>query len=170
MQDLDRPHCCGKLVKTPFCPNCGAKQYKQDDPLASSAISNHNEKERSDGSLGVQSRIRASQNWNSPNGARNTTKRSIDGMFGSNGSKPESEKLGMGQKTKIEWCDSTVNPTPCCTDGKPPFTKFFGQSSIFCITPCTEETARTVAGQCYSKPVEVYSPLPQLGHDDDYDE
>lgn len=50
-----------------------------------------------------------------------------------------------------------------------PFTKLLGQGSIFAITPCSEEAARAVAAQCYSKPMEIYAPSIQkaLTLDDD---
>ena len=54
-------------------------------------------------------------------------------------------------------------------NGRLAFTKLFGQSAIFAITPCTEEVARQVAAQCYSRPVEVYAPSVQrslIEHDD----
>ena len=54
-----------------------------------------------------------------------------------------------------------------------PFTKLFGQGSIFSITPCSEELARQVAAECAVRPVQVYAPSvqPRLGYDreDDYD-
>jgi hypothetical protein len=48
-----------------------------------------------------------------------------------------------------------------------PFTKLLGPSSIFAITPCSEEAARAAAAQCYNTPVTIYSPSvqPQLGFD-----
>lgn len=54
-----------------------------------------------------------------------------------------------------------------------PFTKLLGQGSIFAITPCSEEVARTVAQQCVSRPVDVYTPSVQRAlpmADDEYDD
>lgn len=53
------------------------------------------------------------------------------------------------------------------------FTKLLGQGSIFAITPCSEEVARTVATQSVVRPVDVYSPsiqhaLPMIDDDPDY--
>ena len=38
------------------------------------------------------------------------------------------------------------------------FTKLFGASSIYCITPTSEEFARAVAARHKSKPVNLYMP------------
>jgi hypothetical protein len=38
------------------------------------------------------------------------------------------------------------------------FTKLLGQSSIFAITPCSEEAARTVAANCADRPITMYAP------------
>lgn len=61
--------------------------------------------------------------------------------------------------------------------GTPAFTKFFGQGSIFSMTPVTEEIARRVAAGIREVPVHVYEPLrsPQRAlslddHDDDFDD
>lgn len=40
----------------------------------------------------------------------------------------------------------------------PGFTKLFGASSIYCITPTSEEFARAVAARHKSKPVNLYMP------------
>jgi hypothetical protein len=63
------------------------------------------------------------------------------------------------------------------------FTKLFGVGSIYCITPCTEETARCFAAQMRSEAFSQYeaprlAALPELATchaasavvDDDYDE
>lgn len=49
------------------------------------------------------------------------------------------------------------------------FTKLFGGGSIFCITPCSEEAARSVAARCHEAPVTVYAPSVQraIGYDED---
>lgn len=41
-------------------------------------------------------------------------------------------------------------------EGVPAFTKFFGASSIYCITPVAEEIARGVARASQKRPIEVY--------------
>lgn len=67
----------------------------------------------------------------------------------------------------------------------PAFTKLFGSGSIYCISPCTEETARAFASQIRSRAFELYE-APRLelistntssdddtwepGCDNDYDE
>lgn len=43
---------------------------------------------------------------------------------------------------------------------QPEFTKMFGASSIYAITPCTEEVARGVAATLQNRPVSVYD-LPE---------
>lgn len=45
-------------------------------------------------------------------------------------------------------------------DGKPAFTKLFGQGAIFSLTPVSEEIARAAAKQCRSTPINVYGLLP----------
>lgn len=55
----------------------------------------------------------------------------------------------------------------------PAFTKLFGSGSIYCISPCTEETARAFASQIRSRAFELYE-APRLGltpakRDDDDD-
>ena len=49
-------------------------------------------------------------------------------------------------------------------DDRLPFTKLLGQGSIFAITPCSEEAARTIAAQCCDRPMTIYAPSiqPQL--------
>lgn len=60
-------------------------------------------------------------------------------------------------------------------EGYPAFTKLLGQSSIFAITPVTEQIARGMAQQFRNKPVTVYD-LPErftqksLTGPEDYDE
>ena len=34
MQNLDEPNCCGRKINTPYCPNCGRKQFIPSDPQA----------------------------------------------------------------------------------------------------------------------------------------
>jgi len=41
-------------------------------------------------------------------------------------------------------------------DGTPAFTKFYGASSIYCLTPCDEATARAAVAGLRPKPVNVY--------------
>jgi hypothetical protein len=43
----------------------------------------------------------------------------------------------------------------------PGFTKFFGGSSIYCLTPCSEEVARAAASSMRKQPVTVVS-LPEM--------
>lgn len=56
---------------------------------------------------------------------------------------------------------------------QPAFTKLFSQGSIFCITPCTEEAARTVARSFRARALSVFdlpAPARQLSfHDDEED-
>jgi hypothetical protein len=49
-------------------------------------------------------------------------------------------------------------PATVTTDGKPlgPFTKLFGAASIYCLTPCTEETARAFAAGLRSQAFDLY--------------
>lgn len=57
-------------------------------------------------------------------------------------------------------------------DGRPAFTKLFGQSSIFCLTPCTEEAARSAAKSLRARAMTVFgtpSTTPQIGYDPDDD-
>lgn len=42
------------------------------------------------------------------------------------------------------------------SDGRQPLTKFLGPSSIYAITPMSEETAREVAGRIDSAPITVW--------------
>jgi hypothetical protein len=62
-------------------------------------------------------------------------------------------------------------------DGRPAFSKLFGQASIFCITPVAEEVARKSAGAFKTSPVVVYGALPaprdiddDFEKDDDWDD
>jgi hypothetical protein len=43
-------------------------------------------------------------------------------------------------------------------DGYPAFTKLFGASAIYSITPVSEEIACKAAKYCYSEPISVYIP------------
>ena len=43
-------------------------------------------------------------------------------------------------------------------DGSPSFTKLFGASAIYSITPVTEELARKAVKACRSEPISVYIP------------
>jgi hypothetical protein len=43
-------------------------------------------------------------------------------------------------------------------DGSPAFTKLFGASAIYSITPVTEELARKAVKACHSEPISVYIP------------
>lgn len=50
------------------------------------------------------------------------------------------------------------------TNGRPAFSKLFGAGSIYCISPCTEETARRVADGLRARSFELYAlpaPAPQ---------
>ena len=44
------------------------------------------------------------------------------------------------------------------TGKSPAFTKLFGASAIYSITPVTEELARKAVEYCYSEPISVYIP------------
>ena len=43
-------------------------------------------------------------------------------------------------------------------DNSPAFTKLFGASAIYSITPVTEELARKAVKGCHSEPISVYIP------------
>ncbi len=43
-------------------------------------------------------------------------------------------------------------------EGSPAFTKLFGASAIYSITPVTEELARKAVKACHSEPISVYIP------------
>ena len=43
-------------------------------------------------------------------------------------------------------------------DNSPAFTKLFGASAIYSITPVTEELARQAVKACHSEPISVYIP------------
>lgn len=43
-------------------------------------------------------------------------------------------------------------------NGSPAFTKLFGASAIYSITPVTEELARKAVKVCHSEPISVYVP------------
>lgn len=74
-------------------------------------------------------------------------------------------------------------PETLGTDGKTlgPFTKLFGAASIYCLTPCTEATARAFAAGLRSQAFDLYEvqrlmlPVhnsasdPDRRNDDDYD-
>jgi len=51
-----------------------------------------------------------------------------------------------------------------------PFTKLLGQGSIFAITPCSEDVARTKAAEYAKKPITIYSPTVhgQLDYDGEF--
>jgi hypothetical protein len=60
-------------------------------------------------------------------------------------------------------------------DARPAFTKLFGQASVFCITPCTEATAREAAKSFRSRAMQMFElpmarQLPYADHDDEDDE
>lgn len=44
----------------------------------------------------------------------------------------------------------------------PPVTQMYGVSAIYCLTPCTEQTAREVAGRCGPAPVHRWELPPAL--------
>jgi len=64
------------------------------------------------------------------------------------------------------------------TDKRQPFTKLFGNGSIYCITPVTEETAKLKAAYLRRQPMDTWDirqALPQLNqrpleYDEPYDE
>lgn len=53
----------------------------------------------------------------------------------------------------------TYYPAGCRVkaDAVPPFTKLFGASSIYCITPCTEEAAVAAVEAMISRPLHLLS-------------
>ncbi len=56
----------------------------------------------------------------------------------------------------------------------PAFTKLFGAASIYCISPCTEETAKAFAAQLRSEGFSLYEaprlPAPSQAAETDFDE
>ncbi len=48
------------------------------------------------------------------------------------------------------------------------FTKLFGQSSIFCITPVSEEIGRAAAARQQARPIEIYGLLAAPKTDSDF--
>jgi hypothetical protein len=61
------------------------------------------------------------------------------------------------------------------TDGRPGFTRFYGQEAIYSITPVSEEAARLAVKRFQAEPVTVYVPeLRQLAaansHGPDWDD
>jgi hypothetical protein len=44
------------------------------------------------------------------------------------------------------------------TDNNPAYTKYFGGSSIYAITPVSEEIARLALSQMRSEPIQIYIP------------
>jgi hypothetical protein len=48
------------------------------------------------------------------------------------------------------------------TDDRPAFTKMFGVSSIYCLTPTTEETARMKAGALRKSPIDTFDIRDQI--------
>lgn len=56
------------------------------------------------------------------------------------------------------------------TEGDTPIaTQFYGPSAIFCMTPCTEETARALGRKTEVKPVARYELLPPPARDPNND-
>lgn len=61
-------------------------------------------------------------------------------------------------------------------DGRPAFTKYLAPSSLFAVTPCTEQSAREAAKQFRARPVSMFEmPMlagPRQAHffDDDNDD
>jgi len=58
------------------------------------------------------------------------------------------------------------------TNGIPAYTKFYGPSSIYCLTPCDEATARAAVEGLRVKPINVYAlslPSRSSSFDDDDD-
>lgn len=66
-------------------------------------------------------------------------------------------------------------PESVCSNGTlPAFTKLFGSGAIYCITPCTEETARAFAAELRATAFHTYEaprlPAPSAADDDSEDE
>jgi len=56
------------------------------------------------------------------------------------------------------------------TPGQPAFTKFFGGSAIYCITPCDQTTAQLAVDRLRSHPVDLWKlQIPELPQANPYD-
>ena len=56
-------------------------------------------------------------------------------------------------------------------NGVPAFTKFYGSSAIYCITPTDEATAKAAVEGLRQKPIDIWKlNLPQLPEPDEEDE
>lgn len=77
---------------------------------------------------------------------------------------------GKISEASIGGCSFIRVDVPEC-DGKPAFTKFFGNGAIYSMTPCSEEIARAAVESIRHKPINVYIPaqrqLPGMDRDED---
>jgi len=69
---------------------------------------------------------------------------------------------GRVTEQSVGGCNFVRVDVPPVND-KQPFTKLFGQSSIYCITPVDEETARAAAGEFRQQPLDEWSARRMLG-------
>jgi len=69
---------------------------------------------------------------------------------------------GRVTEQAVGGCNFVRVDVPAANDMQP-FTKLFGQSSIYCITPVDEETARAAAGQFRQQPLDEWSARRMLG-------
>jgi hypothetical protein len=59
---------------------------------------------------------------------------------------------------------------PADADGEVHSTQFYPPSSVYCLTPCSEEAAKTVARQSRPQPVTIWElPPARRRHDDEFD-
>ena len=68
-----------------------------------------------------------------------------------------SQIAGKVMEESIGGCSFLRVDVPEC-DGQPGFTKFFGNGSIYSMTPCGEQIARAALKQINHAPINVYIP------------
>lgn len=77
---------------------------------------------------------------------------------------------GKVSEAAIGGCSFIRVDVPEC-DGKPAFTKFYGQGAIYSMTPCGEEIAMQAVRSIRHAPINVYIPAQrQLSEPDDFDD
>lgn len=64
---------------------------------------------------------------------------------------------GKVTEASIGGCSFIRVDVPEC-DGKPAFTKFYGNGAIYSMTPCGEQVARAALAQIRPAPISVYIP------------
>ncbi len=60
-------------------------------------------------------------------------------------------------EASVGGCSFIRVDVPEC-DGKPAFTKFYGNDAIYSMTPCSEEAARVALNHIRTAPVSVWMP------------